>query len=134
MAYSSTQVPADDPGRKLAKRRVSIAVGAAGDRQKRCDLGVAQPDEGVGDAAEDEGEHDTRAGIVRRGGSVRTKMPAPMMAPIPIAVMLKGPSAFARPCSAASPLPIIAASGLRFVFLSAFGSALPDYGHHIGYT
>ena len=38
-----------------------------------------------------------------------------MMAPIPIAVMLKGPSAFERPCSAVSSLAFIAASDLRVI-------------------
>ena len=60
------QVPADDPGEDLAQRRVSIGVGAARDRHHRGELGVAQADEGAGDAADDEREHDSGAGIVRR--------------------------------------------------------------------
>ena len=60
------EVPTDDPGEDLAQGRIGIGVGAAGDRQKRGEFGVAQADEGTGDAADDEGEHDTGAGIVRR--------------------------------------------------------------------
>ena len=46
------EVPADDPGEDLAEGRIGIGVGAAGDRQQRGEFGVAQADEGAGDAAE----------------------------------------------------------------------------------
>jgi hypothetical protein len=36
--------------------RIGIGVGAAGDRQKRGEFGVAQADEGTGDAADDNGQ------------------------------------------------------------------------------
>src|SRR5258705_10098398 len=72
------EVPTDDPGEDLAQGRIGIGVGAAGDRQKRGEFGVAQADEGASDTA---------AAV-----PVRTKIPAPMMQPIPSAVMLNGPS------------------------------------------
>jgi hypothetical protein len=42
-------------------------------------------------------------------------MPAPMMAPIPIAVMLNGPSAFARRGPSASPLAMMSLTDLRAI-------------------
>ena len=61
------QIPADDPGNELAERGVGVGVGAAGDRHGGRHLGVAQPGEGAGDAAGDEGEHDRRPGVGGRG-------------------------------------------------------------------
>ncbi|VVB47148.1 hypothetical protein RHAL1_02661 [Beijerinckiaceae bacterium RH AL1] len=63
------EIPADDPGEDLAERRGGIGVGGAGDRQHRGELGIAEADEGAGDAAEHEGQHDRRPGVVGGGGS-----------------------------------------------------------------
>ena len=59
------QVPADDPGEELAQGRVGVGVARSGHRDQRRHLGIAQPDEGAGDAAGHEGQHDPRAGILR---------------------------------------------------------------------
>ena len=61
------QIPADDPGDEFAHRRVGIGVGAAGDGHGRSHLGIAQAGKRAGDAADDEREHDGRAGIASGG-------------------------------------------------------------------
>ncbi len=60
------QIPADDPGRELAQRGIGVGIGAAGNRQERRQLGVAEADEGTGDRGQHEGQHDGRPGIQRR--------------------------------------------------------------------
>ena len=45
------QVPADHPGEDLAERRVRVGVGAAGDRNHRGELRVAERGEAAGEAA-----------------------------------------------------------------------------------
>ena len=83
------QVPADDPGDELAHRRIGIGVGAARDRDGGGHLGVAEPGEGAGDAGEDEREARSPARRSRAAACpVSTKMPAPMMAPMPSATRL----------------------------------------------
>ena len=77
------QVPADDPGDQLAHRGVGVGVRAAGHRHRARHFRVAEPGEGAGDAGHHEGDRHRRAGVQRRGLPVRTKMPAPMMAPMP---------------------------------------------------
>ncbi len=64
------QVPADDPGEQLAQGRVGVGVGRAGHRHHRGELGVAERREDAGDAGDDVGEHQRRAGDVvgRRAG------------------------------------------------------------------
>ena len=63
------EVPADDPGEQLPHRRVGVGVGAAGDRDHRGELGVAEAGERAADAGDDERERDRRAGAVGdRGG------------------------------------------------------------------
>ena len=94
------QVPADDPGDELAERRVAVGVGGAGDRNRRGELRIAQAGE--------------RAGRRRRGPStarwrgpacaaaacpVRTKMPVPMMAPMPERDQIDGPKHALEACS-----------------------------------
>ena len=63
------QVPADDPGEQLAQRRIGVGVGAAGDRNHRGELGVAERREPAGQAGEEVGHHDGRPGLVGRGGA-----------------------------------------------------------------
>ena len=58
------QVPADDPRDELAQRRVRVGVGAAGLRDHRGQLGVAQRREPADDAEQDEREDQRRAGAV----------------------------------------------------------------------
>ena len=78
------QVPADDPGDQLAHRRVRVGVGAARDRDHRRHLGVAEAGEGAADAGDDERRASPRARRCRRRRRpVSTKMPAPMIAPMP---------------------------------------------------
>ena len=64
------QVPADHPGEDLAERGVGVGVGAAGDRDHRRELGVAQRREAAGEAGRHVGEHDRRPRLVggRRPG------------------------------------------------------------------
>ena len=64
------EVPADDPGHQLAHRRVRIGVGAAGDRDHRRELGVAEAGEGAAEAGDHEREGHRRTGALgdrRRG-------------------------------------------------------------------
>ena len=64
------QIPPDDPGDQLAHRHVRIRVRAAGDRDHRRELGVAESGEGAADARDDERERHRRAGAFgdrRRG-------------------------------------------------------------------
>ena len=63
------QIPADDPRDELAERRVAIGVRAAGDRNHRRELRVAESGEETARARENEGVHDRRSGVQRRGGS-----------------------------------------------------------------
>ena len=63
------QVPADDPGEELAERGVGVGVCAAGDRDHRRELGVAEPGERAADRRDDHREHERRAGVLRRGRS-----------------------------------------------------------------
>ena len=60
-AVLEDQVPADDPGRELAERRVGVGVGAARDRDGRRELGEGQRREDAGDARDHEGQDDRRA-------------------------------------------------------------------------
>ncbi len=63
------QVPADHPGDQLAQRGVGIGVGAAGDRDHRRELGVAQRRERARQARREVRHGDRRAGLVGRGGA-----------------------------------------------------------------
>ena len=62
------EVPTDDPGEEFAEGGVGIGVGAAADGDHGGEFGVAEPDEGAGDAAEHERHHDGRPGIAGGGG------------------------------------------------------------------
>ena len=64
------QVPADDPGHELAERRVGVRVGAAGDRDERGELRVAQPRERAHRAQQDEGDDQRGTGAVAHHGAV----------------------------------------------------------------
>ena len=55
------QVPTDHPREHLAERCVSVGVGAAGNRNHRRELGVAERGEAAGQSGRDVGEHDRRA-------------------------------------------------------------------------
>ncbi len=61
------QVPADDPGDEFAHRRISISIGAAGDRNGRSHFRIAKPGKGADDGAKHEGQSDRRPGICRSG-------------------------------------------------------------------
>ena len=87
------QVPADDPRDQLAERRVAVGVGGAGDRHRRGELRIA-------DRREARWRCRRRSSTGRRPGPacaaaawpVSTKMPVPMMAPMPSRVRSIGPS------------------------------------------
>ena len=64
------QVPADDPGHELAERRVGVGVGAAGDRDERGQLRVAQAGERADRAEQHEGDDERRARAVADHGAV----------------------------------------------------------------
>ena len=55
------QVPADHPRHQLAERRVGVGVGAAGDRDHRGELGVAQRGKGARQAGGEVRHRDRRA-------------------------------------------------------------------------
>ena len=61
------EVPADEPGEELADGGVGVGVGAAGDRHHAGELGVRHADEAAGNAGEQEGQHERRAGILGGG-------------------------------------------------------------------
>jgi hypothetical protein len=66
--YSSRdQIPADDPGDELTERCVPVGIRAAGDGNHRRELGVAESGEQTAESRQNEGVHDRRSGIVRRG-------------------------------------------------------------------
>src|SRR5262249_36422922 len=58
------EIPADDPGDELAKRRIAVGVSATGDGNHARELGVTEAGEGAGDAGEDHGEDEARSGVV----------------------------------------------------------------------
>src|SRR5260370_42677315 len=64
------QVPTDNPGDKLAHRRVSIGVRAAGNRNHGCKFGITHRGESTRDSDQDKGESDgwARAWASKRGG------------------------------------------------------------------
>ena len=59
------EVPPDNPRDELAHRRVGIGIGASGDRNHRCELGVAESGERASDACDDERERHRRARAIR---------------------------------------------------------------------
>src|SRR5262249_6443105 len=63
------EVPPDDPGDELTERRVAVGVRAAGDRNHRGELGVAEASEQASKSGEHERQNDRRTGVLRRGGS-----------------------------------------------------------------
>ena len=63
------QVPADRPRDDLAERRVGVGVGAAGDRDHRRELGVAESREGAGEPGRHVGDRDRGPRLVRGGGA-----------------------------------------------------------------
>src|SRR5260370_12388306 len=66
------QVPTDNPGAKLAHRRLSIGVRAAGNRNHGCKFGITHRSESTRDSDQDKGESDgwARAWASKRGGMV----------------------------------------------------------------
>src|SRR5260370_13938528 len=60
-----SEVPADDPGQKLAEGSVSVRVGAAGQGNHRGKLGVTKAREGATQAREHKREHERGACIMR---------------------------------------------------------------------
>ena len=65
------QIPADDPGDQLAERRVGVGVGAAGLRNHRRQLGVAEAGERAHHAEQQEREDQRRPGAVAHDLAVR---------------------------------------------------------------
>ena len=63
------QVPADHPGDQLAERRVGVGVGAAGDRNHRGELGVAEGRKCARQASREVRHRDRRPGLVRGRGA-----------------------------------------------------------------
>ena len=63
------EVPADRPGDDLAERRVGVGVRAAGDRDHRRELGVAESREGAGEPGRHVGDRDRGPRLVRGGGA-----------------------------------------------------------------
>ena len=59
------QIPADDPGENLAKRCVSVSVGASRNRNQRGEFGITERDEGAGRSREQERNHHARPGDIR---------------------------------------------------------------------
>ena len=111
------QVPADDPGEQLAQGGVGVGVGGAGDRHHRGELGVAQRGEDAG-----RGRRRTKESISAGPAlswaamPVSTKMPVPMMAPMPRLVSCTGPSTRRRRFS-----PFISSSSSSSGFLAKSG-------------
>ncbi len=93
------QIPADDPGQQFAHGRVGVRVGAARDRDHGGELAVAHAREGAAERRDDEGENHRRSGVIRGDIRVSENSPAPMIAPIPSATRLPGPSVRFRLCS-----------------------------------
>ena len=58
------QVPADEPGDALAERGIGVGVGAAGHRDHRGELRVAQAGERAADSRDNERQRQGRAGVV----------------------------------------------------------------------
>ena len=56
------QVPADDPGKNFAERRVGVGVGAAGNRNHRGQFGVAQSGKTAGDGHQEKRNRNRRPG------------------------------------------------------------------------
>ena len=74
-AYSRTRSQPMIQADQLAHRRVGIGVGAAGDRNHRRELGVAEPGERAADAGDEERERHRRARAIgdrRRGADEET--------------------------------------------------------------
>ena len=63
------EVPADHPREDLAERRIRVGVGAAGDRDHRRELGVAQRRKRAGEAGGQVRQPDRGAGLVGCGGA-----------------------------------------------------------------
>ena len=61
------EIPTDDPRDELTHRHVRVRVRAAGDRNHRRELGIAQARERAADAGDDEREGDRRAGAFGDG-------------------------------------------------------------------
>ena len=69
------QVPADNPRDQLPQRRVGVRVGAAGLRNHRGELGVAEPRERARATQQNERQHQCRPGAVADHLAVRTDLP-----------------------------------------------------------
>ena len=63
------QVPADDPGDELAHRGIGVGVGAAGDRDHRRQLGIAQR----GEAADNRDQHQRQRQRRARAGTAECR-------------------------------------------------------------
>ena len=104
------QVPADDPGDQLAERGVAVGVRAAGDRDHARELRVAEPGEARRRSPAKMNESGTAGPAYSAAASpVSTKMPAPMIAPMPSMVRLRG----AERARSATVSPVASASACR---------------------
>ena len=95
------QQHAHDPGGDLAERRVGVRVRRAGHGDRRRELRIGQRDERAQRAGDDERDHDRRGPrTAPRRGPSDTKMPVPMMQPMPSSTRLVAPSdLLSSPCS-----------------------------------
>src|ERR1700730_14725278 len=66
------EIPADDPGDEFAHGGVRVGVGAAGDGDHGCELGVADRSEAANNGDQHEGKRDggARTGPAEGGGMV----------------------------------------------------------------
>ena len=58
------EIPSDNPGENFAKCRVGVGIGAAGEGNHGSKLSVAETCEGAAQPRQDEGKHETRAGVM----------------------------------------------------------------------
>ncbi len=65
-AVFEQQIPADEPGHRLAERGICIAVGAARHRKKRRKLRVAQRRKAASEGSDEERQSDRRPGLIGR--------------------------------------------------------------------
>ncbi len=114
------QIPADDPGKQLSQGGVAVGVGRTGNRNQRGKLRVAQGRQKRSQIP-DKTKESTMAGpaYFAAADPVSTKIPAPMIAPIPRVIRLTGPRARLRLCSPVSDASSISmSSGLHFKTIS----------------
>ena len=151
------QVPADDPGHQLAKRRVGVGVSRARNRDHGRQLRIAEPSQRADDRHQNKRDRqrgtsagtsgncsvmqqqiddrrvcpeDSDAGLPPIATPMTVKMPDPMTAPMPSAVNDTGPSVFFNACSGLSDSEI--SLSIDFVAKICLASALAPAYRRIG--